>query len=77
MIIILTVIATTLATTINTKNSNNKCIGHIVIPYMQGIGGSFKNICGKYWIQIYFMDNSTIKNIQVSPMEKTQWNKKG
>ena len=44
-----------------TKDKYNK--GHIVIPYIQGLGESIKEICRKYGIQIHFKGNRTIKNI--------------
>ena len=44
----------------NTKPSN-KSKGYIVIPYVQGLCESIKNMCGKYGIQIYFKDNRILK----------------
>ena len=38
----------------------NSTVGHVVIPYTQGLVESFKNICGKYGIQTYFKGNTTI-----------------
>ena len=34
---------------------------HKVIPYIQGLGESFKKICRKYGIQTHLRGNSTIK----------------
>ena len=34
--------------------SLHKKICHMVVPYSQGISESFKNICKKYGIQVYF-----------------------
>ena len=45
-------------------------IGHIVIPYVQGLGGSIKHIHTKYGIQTYFKGNSTLKQMLVRPKEK-------
>ena len=45
-------------------------MGDIVIVYMQGLGESFKNSCGKYDIQTYFKGNRTLKNCLVSPKDK-------
>ena len=47
-----------------------KTKGHIVIPYTQGLCKSIKKICGRYGIQTHFKDNSTIKNLLVSPKDK-------
>ena len=43
--------------------SLQKKICHMVVPYSQGISKSFKNICKKYGIQVYFKGGKTIKNI--------------
>ena len=45
-------------------------MGHIVIPYVQGLGESIKHICTKYGIQTYFKGNSTLRQILVRPKEK-------
>ena len=42
----------------------------MVVPYSQGISESFKNICKKYGIQVYFKGGQTIKNLLVSPKDK-------
>ena len=49
----------------STKDRYNK--GHIIIPYMQGLGESIKNICMRYGIQTLFKGNRTIKNMLVKP----------
>ena len=41
--------------------SLQKKICHMVVPYSQGISESFKNICKKYGIQVYFKGGKTIK----------------
>ena len=43
----------------STKEKLN--IGHVVIPYIQELGDSFKKICGRYGIQTYFKGNTTTK----------------
>ena len=48
----------------------------MVIPYSKGIGESFKNICRKYGIQVYFKGGKTIKNLLVSPKDKDNIKKK-
>ena len=58
--------------TTHTQPSTNevKTIGHIVIPYTQGLYKSIKKIYGRYGIQTHFKDSSTIKNLLVSPKDK-------
>ena len=45
-------------------------IGHIVIPYVQGLGESIKCTCTKYGIQTYFRGNRTIKQMLVRPKDQ-------
>ena len=47
-----------------------KYMGHIVIPYTQGLCKSIKKICSRYGIQTHFKGKSTIKNLLVSPKDK-------
>ena len=56
--------------------SVQKKICHMVVPYSKGIGESFKNICKKYGIQVYFKGGKTIKNLLVSPKDKDNTKKK-
>ena len=37
----------------------------IVVPYVQGLGESFKNICYKYGVQTHFKGGTTIKQLLV------------
>ena len=53
-----------------------KTKGHIVIPYTQGLCESIKKICGRYGIQTHFKGCSTMKNLLVSPKDKTPWSTK-
>ena len=53
-----------------------KTKGHIVKPYTQGLCKSIKKICGRYSIQTHFKDNSTVKNLLVSPKVKDPMVKK-
>ena len=48
----------------------NPSIGHIVIPYTQELGGSFKKMCGKYGIQTLFKGNRTLKQLLVKPKDQ-------
>ena len=45
-------------------------MGHIVIPYTQGLYKSIRKICSRYGIQTHFEGNSKIKNLLVSPKDK-------
>ena len=47
-----------------------KTKGHMVIPYTQGLCKSIKKICGRYGIQTHFKDNTSIKNLLISPKDK-------
>ena len=48
----------------------NPNVEYVVIPYTQGTAESFKNIWGKYGIQTYFKDNTTIKQVLMTPKDK-------
>ena len=47
-----------------------KTKGHIVIPYMQGLCESIKQICGRYSIQTHFKGSNTIRSLLVTPKDK-------
>ena len=51
--------------------------GHIVVPYVQELGGSFKNICYKYGVQTYFKGGTTIKQLLVTPKDQDHKERKG
>ena len=51
-------------------------MGHIVIPYVQGLGESIKYICCKYGIRTHFKGNRTLKQILVKPKDKDPEDKK-
>ena len=50
------------------KHPVRKC--HIVVPYVQGICESIKNICGKHGVAVHFKGGQTFKIILVSPKDK-------
>ena len=50
------------------KYPARKC--HILIPYVQGICESLKNMCGKHGVTVYFKGQQTLKNILMSPKDK-------
>ena len=50
-------------------------VGHIAIPYIQGLGESFK-ICGKHGIPTHFKRNRTLKQLLVKPKDQDPKEKK-
>ena len=50
--------------------------GHIVIPYVQGLGESIKCTCLKYSIRTHFKGNGTLKQILIKPKDKDPEEKK-
>ena len=51
-------------------------VGHIVIPYIQGLGKSIKNVCVKYGIQTHFKGNKTFRQVLVKPKDQDPKEKK-
>ena len=51
-------------------------IGHIVIPYIQGLGENIKKICSKYGIQTHLKGNRTLKHLLVKPKGQNPMEKK-
>ena len=51
-------------------------MGHIVIPYVQGLGESIKCTCNKYGIQTHFRGNRTLEQILVMCKDKDPKEKK-
>ena len=45
-------------------------IGHVMVPYTKELSESYKNICGKYGIQVYFKGNITIKQTLMEPKDQ-------
>ena len=54
----------------STISRGRPSMGHIVIPYVQGLGESIKHACIKYGIQTYFKGNRTIKQMLVRPKDQ-------
>ena len=53
------------------NNNNNKpSAGHIVVPYVQGLGESHKKICSRCGVYTHFKGSTTIKQRQVRPKDK-------
>ena len=51
-------------------------MGHIVIPYVQGLGESIRCTCNKYGIQTYFRGKRTLKQMLVRPKNQDPKEKK-
>ena len=52
----------------NITGSNNK--PYIVVPYVQGMSESCKNICRKHGVEMYFKGGNTIKDHLVHPKNR-------
>ena len=52
------------------RNNNRNHNTFLVIPYSKGLGGGFRNICGKVGVQIYFKDANRVKDLLVAPKDK-------
>ena len=53
------------------KNSNTRIKKpFIIVPYIQGMSESSKNICRKHGVEMYFKGGSTIKDLLVHPKDK-------
>ena len=53
--------------TIKTGNNNKP---YIVVPYVQGLSESCKNICKKHGVVMHFKGNHTIKDLLMHPKDK-------
>ena len=54
--------------TTNKRGSNNK--PYIVVPYIQGMGESCKNICRRHGVEMFFKGGNTIKDLLVHPKDR-------
>ena len=52
----------------NNSQTNKRC--HIVVPYSQGLCESYRNICGRYGVQVHFKGGNTLKNQLIFPKDK-------
>ena len=53
----------------NKTNTNSKK-PYIVVPYMQGLSESCKNICKKHGVEMYFRGGNTIRDHLVHPKDR-------
>ena len=49
---------------------------YTVVPYVEGICESLKNICGKHGVTVHCKGGQTLKNILMSPKDKDSRTKK-
>ena len=52
----------------NWTGSNNK--PYIVVPYIQGMSESYKNICRKHGVEMFFRGGNTIKGLLMQPKDR-------
>ena len=50
------------------NNQTKRC--HIVVPYSRGLCESYKNICGKFGVQVHFKGGDILKNLLMFPEDK-------
>ena len=60
----------------STTSRGRPSMGHMVIPYVQGLGESIKCTCTRYGIQTYFKDTRTIKQMLARPKDQDSNEKK-
>ena len=58
------------------KSKSNIRRNYITVTYTKGLSESFKNICKKHGIQVYFRGSKTIKDLLVAPKDKDHITKK-
>ena len=54
----------------NTNKAGNNSKPYIVVPYIQDMGGSCKNICRKHVVEIFFKGGNMIKDHLVHPKDR-------
>ena len=52
------------------KTDKNSKKPYIVVPYMQGLSESCKNICRKHGVEMYFRGGNTIRDLLVHPKDR-------
>ena len=58
------------------SNISNTKRNYIFVPYVKGLSESYKNVCKKYGIQVYFKGGRTIKDLLVALKGKDHITKK-
>ena len=48
----------------------------MVVPYAKGLSESLKNVYRKYWTQVHFKGDNTIKSLLMDPKDKDPITKK-
>ena len=54
----------------NKNNNTSTKKPYIIVPYIQGMSESCKNICRKHGVEMHFKGGSTIKDLLVYPKDK-------
>ena len=54
----------------NKNNNTSTKKAYIIVPYIQDMSESCKNICRKHGVEMYFKGGSTIKDLLVHPKDK-------
>ena len=54
----------------STTQHNNIPKPYITVPYYKGLSESVKKKCSTYGVQVYFKEDTTIKNLLVAPKDK-------
>ena len=54
----------------STANKNRNHNPFLVVTYSKGLSESFRNICGKEGVQVYFKGANTVKEHLVTPKDK-------
>ena len=60
----------------NNQDNRPICKSYITVPYNEGLGETFKNICKRYGIEVHFNSGKTIKDELVAPKDKDHITKK-
>ena len=54
----------------NKNNNTSTKKPYKIVPYIQGMSESCRNICRKHGVEMYFRGGSTIKDLLVHPKDK-------
>ena len=54
----------------NTDLTSSNGKPYVIVPYVQGISESCKNICRKHWVRMYFKGGHTIKELLMHPKNR-------
>ena len=69
-------LTTTQETAVKIDPHGRPIVGHIVIPYIQDLRESIKNVCARYGIQTHFKGNRTFRQVLVKALDQDPKEKK-